>query len=123
MLFIISDRRGIDEEDPLGLGSGGPNPMGGGGFEIFDPFSPIGLGSDVLNTELPVPELPVPVPPIIKDEIKKSNSIAIPIKPIIVPDVKQPILKTVDIKSMTPIYLGAGLVSALIVYNIWKKKS
>jgi len=103
----------------LGLGSGGPNPMGGGGFEIFDPFSPIGLGSDVLNTELPVP---VPTP-IIKDEIKKSNSIAVPIQPIVVADVNQPILKTVDIKSMTPIYLGAGLVSALIVYNIWKKKS
>jgi hypothetical protein len=110
----------LEDSLGLGLGSGGPNPMGGGGFEIFDPFSPIGLGSDVSNIDLPKP---VPVPtPIVKEEIKKSTSSIKPIQPIVVADVNQPILKTVDIKSMTPIYLGAGLVSALIVYNIWKKK-
>jgi hypothetical protein len=112
--FEIIDPLGLG----LGLGSGGPNPMGGG-FDTFDPFDPmLGLGSGVS-------ELPTPVPtPIVKEEIKKSNSVPIqPIRPIVVADVNQPILKTVDIKSMTPIYLGAGLVSALIVYNIWKKKS
>lgn len=110
----------LEDSLGLGLGSGGPNPMGGGGFEIFDPFNPIGLGSDISNIDLPKP---VPVPtPIVKEEIKKSTSSIKPIQPIVVADVNQPILKTVDIKSMTPIYLGAGLVSALIVYNIWKKK-
>jgi hypothetical protein len=123
---LISDKNlgsddGVEVIDPLGLGlgSGGPNPMGGGGFDTFDPFNPmLGLGS-VSN------ELPIPVPtPIVKEETKKSSSIPKqPIQPIVVADVQQPILKTIDIKSMTPIYLGAGLVSALIVYNIWKKKS
>jgi len=110
----------LEDSLGLGLGSGGPNPMGGGGFEIFDTFNPIGLGSDISNIDLPKP---VPVPtPIVKEEIKKSTSSIKPIQPIVVADVNQPILKTVDIKSMTPIYLGAGFVSALIVYNIWKNK-
>jgi hypothetical protein len=98
----------------LGLGSGGPIPMGGG-VAIFDTFSPI---------------LPQPEPQIIKiepepeREIKKSNSI-FKTQQAIVDDVKKPILQTaaVNTTNMKPIYIGAGVVAALIVYKIWKKKS
>jgi hypothetical protein len=113
-------------EDPLGLGlgSGGPNPMGGGGFEIFDPFSPILLPQPEPQP-IKVESEPEPIKIETQPEIKKSNSVleSIP-QPIKVDDVKKPILQTAAVNtSMTPIYLGVGLVSALIVYNIWKKKS